>query len=114
MNTNNERIHTVTIVSTKRPYSKQFNIYQTQSKITVASNTQKWISQWYIQKMVCLPKVAVSHCKMSMFKLLVEIQESNKHAQMYKSKQCLPVNKGVGDPTASPSTDEPEHVQLTV
>lgn len=64
--------------------------------------------------MVRLPKVAVSHCKISMFKLLVDIQESSKHKQMYKSKQCLPVNRGVGNPIASPSTDEPEHVQLTV
>jgi hypothetical protein len=62
--------------------------------------------------MVCLPKVAVSHYKISMFKLLVEIHESNKHEQMYKSQQRLPVNRGVVDPTASPSTDEPEHVQL--
>lgn len=62
--------------------------------------------------MVCLPKADVSHYKTSMFRLLVEIQESNKHEQRYKSQQCLPVNLGVGDPTASPSTDEPEYVQL--
>jgi len=49
---------------------------------------------------------------MSMFKLLVEIEESKKYKQMHKSQQCLPMNRGVGDPTASPSTDEPEHVQL--
>lgn len=116
MNTTNERIHMVTIVSTKFhsqgliPNSSIF--IKNLSKITVASNTQKRILQWYIQKTVCLPKVAVSHCKISMFKLLVEIQESNKHEQMYKSQQCLPVNRGVRDPTASASTDEPEHVQL--